>query len=490
MSEVFQIHPIDNVAVALQPLTKGDTVLGVTALEDIPYAHKVALRAVSAGEAVMKYGYPIGRATCAIEPGAHVHTHNMASALSGTSDYSRPDAYLSYTPEKAAYTFSGYLRPDGRAGIRNDIWILPTVGCANQAALQFASAAQQLALDGVSGVYAFTHPYGCSQLGEDMANTQKILAGLAKNPNAAGVLLVSLGCENNNLDAMRPFLEGCDAQKVRCLVLQQSDDEVGDALRLLKELATYAATFKRQDLPLSMLTIGMKCGGSDALSGITANPLCGQIADLLTSSGGRCMLSEVPEMFGAEQILLNRCTSAQVFDAAAGMIGAFKQNYVDHGVPVYENPSPGNRAGGITTLEEKSLGCVQKGGRAAVTDVLAYGAQCQKPGLSLLSGPGNDMVSTTALTAAGAVMLLFTTGRGTPLGAPVPTLKLASGTAIAEKKPGWIDFDCAAAIHQGGMTGARDALLDKMLQIAAGQPAKNEAAGYREIAILRGGVTL
>lgn len=490
MEPIFQIHPDDNVAVAQKELEAGKVYSGIRALEAVPYAHKIALRPIEPGEMVVKYGYPIGKASCAIPAGCHVHTHNMVSLLNGIPVYERPKAYLSYSVKDSGRTFSGYLRPDGRVGIRNDIWILPTVGCANRAALRFEKAAQQLNLAGVTGVHAFTHPYGCSQLGEDLENTQRILCGLAKNPNAAGVLFVSLGCENNNWQVLSSYLKDCDPEKIRCIVLQESDDELTDAMQLIQELAAYARQFVRQNVSLRHLTVGLKCGGSDALSGITANPLCGKITDYLTDSGASCILTEVPEMFGAEQILLNRCANQQVFENAVAMINAFKQNFIDHGVAIYENPSPGNRAGGITTLEEKSLGCVQKGGCAVVTDVLPYGAQCTKAGLSLLASPGNDMVSTTALAAAGAVMILFTTGRGTPLGAPVPTVKLASGTELAEKKKAWIDFDCASAIRQSGMVGARDLLFNRLLEIADGKLTKNELADNREIAILKCGVTL
>ncbi len=448
------IHPRDNVAVRMED------------------GHKYALRAIAQGESVIKYGFPIGEATCDIPAGAHVHTHNLKSRLSGCLEYT-------YTPETAAVhreepaVVRAFVRADGRVGVRNEVWIVPTVGCVNKIAEQIARR---------TGAFCFSHPYGCSQLGDDLRCTQKLLAGLIRHPNAGGVLVLGLGCENNSVAAMKEVLGAVDESRVRFLIAQDCEDEIVEGVTIVRELQTIAATDQRQPVPVSKLTVGLKCGGSDGLSGITANPMAGRIADRLTAMGGACVLTEVPEMFGAEQLLMNRCVSEAVFHKTVSLINGFKRYFLSHGQPVGENPSPGNKAGGITTLEEKSLGCVQKGGAAPVTDVLDYGEPATKSGLHLLNGPGNDMVAVTNLAASGCQLILFTTGRGTPLGGPVPTLKIATNTALAARKPAWIDFDA--------QTGAEEDLFRLLLDTANGRPAKNEQNACREIAIFKDGVTL
>ena len=448
------IHPRDNVAVRLSD------------------GHKYALRDIAQGESVVKYGFPIGEATRDISAGEHVHTHNLKSRLSGCLDYT-------YTPETAEIhreepaVIRAYVRADGRIGIRNDVWIIPTVGCVNKIAERIAAE---------TGAFCFSHPYGCSQLGDDQRCTQKILAGLIRHPNAGGVLVLGLGCENNSVAAMREVLGPYDETRVRFLIAQDCEDELAEGVKTVRELQTIAAEDRRQPVPVSKLVVGLKCGGSDGLSGITANPMVGRIADRLTAMGGACVLTEVPEMFGAERLLMDRCADEATFHRTVELINGFKRYFLSHGQPVGENPSPGNKAGGITTLEEKSLGCMQKGGPAPVTDVLDYGDTATKPGLSLLNGPGNDMVAVTNLAASGCQLILFTTGRGTPLGGPVPTLKIATNTALAAKKPAWIDFDA--------QSGAEADLFDLLLATADGQPTRNETNGCREIAIFKDGVTL
>ena len=493
MEKLIKINDMDNVAVAAQALAKGETtkVCGgsITAAQDIPFGHKIALRGIRRGEIVVKYGSPIGKASQDIPAGTHVHSHNLITGLSGRSEYSYSPAQPARVPA-ADLSFEGYLRGDGRVGIRNEIWIIPTVGCINKLAERIALEAGRRFADKCGGVFAFTHPYGCSQLGEDLECTRKILAGLVRHPNAGGVLVLGLGCENNNIASFRAYLGDVDGERIKFLSAQDASDETEQALALIAELAEKTAADRRTELPLGRLTVGFKCGGSDAFSGITANPLCGRVTDTLTASGGRAILTEVPEMFGAETRLFGRCRDRGVFDAASAMINGFKDYYLSHSQPVYENPSPGNKAGGITTLEEKSLGCIEKGGSAEVTDVLGYGGTCREPGLTLLTGPGNDMVSCTNLTAAGANLILFTTGRGTPFGAPVPTIKISSNSQLSGRKPNWIDYDAGRILSGKSFGEAAGELLRLITSTASGEKTKNELSGCREIAIFKDGVTL
>ncbi|MEG1549060.1 MAG: altronate dehydratase family protein [Ruthenibacterium sp.] len=489
MTKLIQISPADNVAVALHPVAKGETVLGITALEDIPQGHKMALKPIACGENAVKYGFPIGHALADIVAGAWVHVHNLKTNLSDGGSYVYAPAVPQVAPQTAE-TFDGFVRADGRAAIRNEIWILPTVGCVNGVAQKLAHDHQDLVTGNVEGLYAYPHPFGCSQMGDDHAKTRKLLAALARHPNAAGVLVLSLGCENLTKEQFLEELGEYDANRVKFLTCQEVDDEFAAASVLLHQLAAYAQTFARQPIPVSELVIGMKCGGSDGLSGITANPTVGAFSDLLIARGGSTVLTEVPEMFGAEGLLMNRCVNEAVFQKAVAMITDFKDYFTSHHQVVYENPSPGNKKGGITSLEDKSLGCVQKGGTAPVSDVIGYGdAVCTK-GLNLLSGPGNDLVSATALTAAGAHMVLFTTGRGTPFGAPAPTVKIATNTALYEKKSGWMDFNAGGVADGEPIADAAKRLLDKVLCVASGEKTKSEQNGYREISIFKDGVVL
>lgn len=395
-------------------------------------------------------------------------------------------------PRQFAPMFDGYLRANGTAGIRNEIWIIPTVGCVNKICTRLAAhAREQFGQAGVDGIFAFEHPYGCSQLGDDLVNTQCVLAGLVRHPNAGGVLVVGLGCENNNLAEFRKVLGEVDGDRVRFLASQEVEDEYAAGMEMLARLVERASAMRRESLPISKLVVGLKCGGSDGFSGITANPLLGRVSDWLTSHGATTLLTEVPEMFGAEPVLLDRCIDRDVFGRCVAMINNFKYYYLRHGLAIDENPSPGNREGGITTLEEKSLGCVQKGGCAAVADVLEYGQRVRRAGLSLVSGPGNDAVSTTALAAAGAQMILFTTGRGTPLGGPVPTVKVATTSELARRKRSWIDFDAGPLLTGESLQAAGDRLFQQIMQIASGrQRTRNEENDFREIAIFKDGVTL
>ncbi len=489
----IRIHPDDNVAVALEDLRKGETLtldtVSVTAIEDIARGHKIALRDIKEGEPVVKYGNPIGLAKADIPAGAWAHVHNVRTGLSESADYTY-DHKVYDKPKVSPRTFMGYRRPDGRAAVRNELWIIPTVGCVNSVAARMVQENQHLVKGSIDGLYTFAHPYGCSQMGSDHAQTRKLLAALVRHPNAGGVLVLSLGCENLTHDQFVEELGEWDDKRVKFLTCQQVEDEFEAGAKLLEELAEYAGQFKREELPASELVVGMKCGGSDGLSGITANPTVGRFSDRLTALGGSTVLTEVPEMFGAENILFSRCMDEEVFNKAVKMVNNFKEYFVSHGQVVYENPSPGNKAGGITTLEDKSCGCVQKGGSAQIVDVLEYAEPVKKKGLNLLSGPGNDLVSATDLTAAGAHIILFTTGRGTPFGAPAPTVKISTNTALYEKKGNWIDFNAGSVAQGEDLDHAGDRLLDFVLEIASGKKTHAEERGAREIAIFKDGVTL
>ena len=493
MHELLRITPRDNVAVALRALTAGEVLqaddVTVTVKTDVPAGHKIALTDLKENDHVIKYGYPIGYAKADIPAGSHVHVHNLHTLLSGELTYTYRPTHpaLEPLPER---TFMGYPRKDGRVGIRNELIILPTVGCVNDVARGLERDAQRLAGGGVEKVYAFAHPYGCSQMTEDQENTRRVLADLATHPNFGGVLLLGLGCENSGVDIIRSYMGDFDPDRVRFLICQQVEDEHEAGMKLLEELAENMRGETRVPCPASKLVVGLKCGGSDGFSGITANPLLGAVSDGICAAGGTALLTEVPEMFGAEELLMARCKDEEVFKKTCDLVNGFKKYYQDHHMPVYENPSPGNKAGGITTLEEKSLGCTQKGGLGEVQDVLQYTMPVEKKGLNLVWGPGNDICAVTSLSAAGAQMILFTTGRGTPLGGPAPTLKVATNANLAAKKHGWIDFNAGQLLQGVTMEEAAQQLFQLVLATANGQETQAEKHGYREIAIFKDGVTL
>jgi Altronate dehydratase len=484
----------DSVAVALRDLTAGEEASfggGTIVLkEDIPFGHKVALADIKEGQNIIKYGFPIGHALKDIPAGSHIHTDNLKTNLSGVIEYKYSKTQNVIKAAKPE-TFMGYKRKSGRAGVRNEVWIIPTVGCVNSTAQILAKEANRAFAGQTDGFFAYTHNMGCSQLGDDMKTTQKILKGLINNPNAGAVLVLSLGCENNNLDVFKPLLGDYDPDRVKFLVTQNIEDEYDAGLKILGELASYAASFKREPVPVSDLVIGFKCGGSDGLSGISANPLCGRINDMLVARGGSTILTEVPEMFGAETILMNRAEDEKVFEKIVALINNFKEYFIRHKQVIYENPSPGNKKGGISSMEDKSLGCIQKGGKAQVADVLDFGQSVSRNGLNLLTGPGNDQVSCTNLTAAGAQIILFTTGRGNPFGAPVPTLKISSNTPLYERKTNWIDYNAGQIIDGKSFEDAASELYALVLNVASGRvQTKNEIYGYREISVFRDGVIL
>ena len=494
MQSYMKIHINDNVAVAVEGLKKGMTVsmdgLLFVLKNDIPAGHKFALCDIPAGGKVIKYGFPIGHAAEHISVGSHVHTHNVCSDLNSLLEYRYQPRYTELPPIPAQ-TFRGYKRRDGRAGIRNEVWIIPTVGCVNGIAKQIEAEGQKYIKGGLEAVVAYSHPYGCSQLGGDLLYTQKALCGMIRHPNAAGVLVLGLGCEHNRISELKKVLGPYEEDRVKFLVTQDVDDEVAAALELLEELCGRAAMCEREEIPASELVLGLKCGGSDGFSGITANPLVGSLSDRLIAQGGSAVLTEVPEMFGAETLLMQRCRSREVFDKTVALINDFKSYFISHNEPIDENPAPGNKDGGITTLEDKSLGCVQKGGTAPVEDVLAYGEPVHKKGLSLLQAPGNDLVATNALMFSGAHLVLFTTGRGTPFGCAVPTVKIASNSDMALRKSSWIDFNAGRLAEGESMESLTAELFRMVLDIASGEKkAKSEALDKRDLTIFKDGVTV
>ncbi|MDR0469638.1 MAG: altronate dehydratase family protein [Peptococcaceae bacterium] len=491
---MVKIHPADNVAVTVQPVSVGQALtIGtgtVAALSEANAGHKLAIADIPEGSPVIKYGYPIGFATTAIKAGEHVHSHNLRTSLDGLRNYAYHAKLTPPAPQKPGKAMC-FRRGDDKVGIRNEIWIIPTTGCVNSIGEIVARKAQSLIRGSVQGVYSFPHPYGCSQLGEDHDNTKKALGGLVRHPNAGGVLVLGLGCENNGVEGMKKLLGNINEDRVKFLVCQECEDEVTAALDMVNALITVSQNDAREPVSVSELIVGLKCGGSDGLSGITANPLVGVFSDRLVAEGGSTILTEVPEMFGAETMLMDRCNNDEVFHKLVSLINGYKAYFTDHGQPVYENPSPGNKIGGITTLEEKSLGCTQKAGSATVADVLPYGEALREKGLNLLQAPGNDLVASTALAVSGAHLILFTTGRGTPFGSPVPTIKIASNTPLYKKKCSWIDFDAGALTAGSSLGELADELYAYVIALASGEAyTKAEQNGIRDIAIFKDGVTL
>lgn len=494
-TKYLKINSADNVAVAIEPLKQGESIVVdgavVSIIEDIPAGHKVALKNFVEGENVIKYGYPIGHVLKDRPKGSWLNENHIKTNLAGLLEYTyAPHAVNLDIPDRGL-TFKGYRRKNGDVGVRNEIWIIPTVGCVNGIVTQLADKLREETKGkGVDAIVAFPHNYGCSQLGDDHENTKKILRDMVLHPNAGGVLVVGLGCENNQPDIFKEFVGEVDDSRIRYMVAQKCEDEISEGMKLLHGIYKEVKKDVRTDIPLSELRVGLKCGGSDGFSGITANPLLGLFSDFLIAQGGTSVLTEVPEMFGAETILMNRCADRKLFDQTVSLINNFKDYFLSHGEPVCENPSPGNKAGGISTLEEKALGCTQKCGKSLVRGVLDYGERLEVKGLSLLSAPGNDLVASTALAACGCHIVLFTTGRGTPFGTFVPTMKVSTNSALAKQKPTWIDFNAGVIVEDELMEKTLERFIDYVIRVASGETVNNEKKSYREIAIFKNGVTL
>lgn len=495
MNNYLIIHENDNVLIALHDFSKGNKInIGdeiFTFEEDIKRAHKVARININKGENIIKYGRPIGYATVDIKKGQHVHTHNIKTNLNDIISYFYKPHFEQVKTHLGARTIKAYRRFNDEIGIRNELWIIPTVGCVNGTVDGIVDAFKRRNdLSSIDGVFGFKHPYGCSQMGDDHVHTRKTLQNIVKHPNAGGVLVLGLGCENNQVDIFKETLGEYNKDRVKFLIAQEVEDEIEEGVKILEELFEKMVGDNREDFPIGKLKIGLECGGSDGLSGITANPLLGVFSDYLITHSGTTVLTEVPEMFGAETILMDRCINKKVYHKTVDMINEFKAYYKNHGQVIYENPSPGNKNGGITTLEDKSLGCIQKSGSSQVVDVLKLGDRLHKQGLNLLSAPGNDAVATTALGIAGCHMVLFTTGRGTPFGGFIPTMKLSTNTPLAKKKSNWIDFDAGRLVGERSMDELLEEFVDYLVDVVNGKYVNQEKNNFREIAIFKSGVTL
>ena len=492
----LKINPADSVVVCLRAMKAGETVSAdgkvITLLQDVPAGHKVLIEDKNEGEDIIKYGYPIGHAKKNLKAGEWVDENNLKTNLAGTLEYTYNPVDDKLSIAKGNRTFKGYVRKNGDVGVRNEIWVVPTVGCVNGIAERVAKQLEEeTKLEGIDAVHAWHHNYGCSQLSEDHEATRKVLRDIVLHPNAGAVLVLSLGCENNQPEDFMAMLGDYDKDRIKLVVTQRVEgDEVEECMNVLRNLYAIAKNDCREDVPVSKLRVGLKCGGSDGFSGITANPLEGEFSDWLVAQGGTSILTEVPEMFGAETILMNRCETRELFDKTVSLINNFKNYFLSHGEPVGENPSPGNKAGGISTLEDKALGCTQKCGRAPVCGVLEYGDRLQTTGLNLLSAPGNDLVASTALAAAGCHIVLFSTGRGTPFGTFVPTMKISTNSNLYNNKKNWIDFNAGQLVDGKSMMELVPEFIDKVLAVASGEQAQNEKNGYREISIFKNGVTL
>ncbi|MBQ1667100.1 MAG: altronate dehydratase [Prevotella sp.] len=492
----LKINPADSVVVCLRPMQKGETInidgKTIEVKQDTPAGHKLLIKDAPKGTDIIKYGYPIGHTIEDLSEGQWVNENNIKTNLSGSLEYTYSPVDEKLSIENENLTFKGYMRKNGEVGIRNEIWIVPTVGCVNGIAEKLVEMLKaETGCEGIDAIHAWHHNYGCSQLSGDHENTRKVLRDIVLHPNAGAVLILSLGCENNQPDEFIKLLGDYDKDRIKLLVTQKVEgDELEEGMKILRNLYNVARQDVRTEVPISHLRVGLKCGGSDGFSGITANPLVGEFSDWLVAQGGTSILTEVPEMFGAETILMNRCENSQLFEQTVTMINDFKEYFLSHGEPVGENPSPGNKAGGISTLEDKALGCTQKCGRAPVSGVLAYGDRLQVNGLNLLSAPGNDLVAATALASSGCQIVLFTTGRGTPFGTFVPTMKVSTNSLLFQNKPNWIDFNAGELLEGVEMKALLRKFIELIIKVASGDLVRNEINGYREISIFKNGVTL
>lgn len=496
LSSFIKINPADSVVVCLRPFNEGETInidgKEIKVLQDTPAGHKILIKDAPKGTNIIKYGYPIGHAKEDLIAGQWVNENNLKTNLSGTLSYEYHPVNETLNIKNDNRTFKGFVRKNGEVGVRNEIWIVPTVGCVNGISDRLAAMLQEeTKLEGIDAVHSWHHNYGCSQLSEDHENTRKVLRDIVLHPNAGAVLVVGLGCENNQPEEFEKLLRNYDKERIKFMVVQKvKGDEIEEGMKILRSLYNIAKEDKRKDCPLSELRIGLKCGGSDGFSGITGNPLVGEFSDYIVAQGGTSILTEVPEMFGAETILMNRCKTPELFQETVDLVNNFKEYFLSHGEPVGENPSPGNKAGGISTLEDKALGCTQKCGRAPVSGVLGYGDRLKTNGLNLLSAPGNDLVASTALAAAGCQIVLFTTGRGTPFGTFIPTMKISTNSNLYKNKPNWIDFNAGELVEGTDMQALVQKFTDKVISVASGEKTCNEKNGYREISIFKNGVTL
>ncbi|MBS5790954.1 UxaA family hydrolase [Fusobacterium sp.] len=496
MKEFIKINECDNVIIALRDYKKDEVIdlegEKITLLEDINRGHKIAIKNINKGENVVKYGLPIGYALEDIKVGSWVHTHNTKTNLKDLNTYSYTPKFTDRKLDLKDIKVNVYKRKNGDVGVRNELWIVPTVGCVNGIAQRikdaFLAEVGELEIDNIN---VLTHNYGCSQLGEDHINTRIILQNTVKHPNAGGVLVLGLGCENNQVADFKKTLGEYDGERVKFLISQEVDDEIEIGKNILIELYNQMKNDKREEVSISEINFGLECGGSDGLSGITANPMLGYFSDYIIALGGTTVLTEVPEMFGAETLLMERCKDEKTFEKCVHMINNFKEYFIKNGQEIYENPSPGNKKGGITTLEDKSLGCTQKSGTSKVIDVLKYGEVLKEKGLNLLSAPGNDLVATTALAAAKCHLVLFTTGRGNPYGGYVPTVKISTNTQLYEKKRKWIDFNAGRIVTENmSFEEITKEFIDYIVSVINGEKTNNEKNRFQEIAIFKSGVTL
>ncbi|MFR8990111.1 MAG: UxaA family hydrolase [Fusobacterium sp.] len=496
MKEFIKINECDNVIIALRDYKKDEVIdledAKITLLEDINRGHKIAIKNINKKENIVKYGLPIGYALENIKVGSWVHTHNTKTNLKDLNTYSYTPKFTDRKLDLEDIKVNVYKRKNGDVGVRNELWIVPTVGCVNGIAQRikeaFLAEVGELEIDDIN---VLTHNYGCSQLGEDHINTRIILQNTVKHPNAGGVLVLGLGCENNQVAEFEKTLGEYDRERVKFLISQEVDDEIEIGKNILLDLYNKMKNDKREEVSISEINFGLECGGSDGLSGITANPMLGYFSDYIIALGGTTVLTEVPEMFGAETLLMERCKDEETFEKCVHMINDFKEYFIKNGQEIYENPSPGNKKGGITTLEDKSLGCTQKSGTSKVIDVLKYGEVLKEKGLNLLSAPGNDLVATTALAAAKCHLVLFTTGRGNPYGGYVPTVKISTNTQLYEKKRKWIDFNAGRIVTENmSFEEITKEFIDYIVSVINGEKTNNEKNRFQEIAIFKSGVTL
>lgn len=494
ISPVIRLNPIDDVVIARRQLMLG-TILqeegGLRIAAMIPAGHKMATRDIAQGESVKRYGQIIGVASQPIKAGQHVHTHNLSM-----SDFSRTHAFGvdvkpdDYVPSPA--TFMGIVRPDGRVATRNYIGVLTSVNCSATAARAIADHFRRdvhpealAEFPNVDGVVALTHGLGCAvdALGEPLQILRRTLAGYAKHPNFAAVLIVGLGCETNQISGLLEAHDLKENEYFHTFTIQETGGTaktVAHGIEKIKRMLPEANAVEREPVSASHLTLGLQCGGSDGYSGITANPALGAAVDLLVRHGGTAILSETPEIYGAEHLLTRRAVSSEVGEKLLARIDWWEEYCAKNGAEMNNNPSAGNKAGGLTTILEKSLGAVAKGGTSNLVDVYEYAETVTAKGLVFMDTPGYDPISATGQVAGGANVICFTTGRGSAYGcAPSPSLKLSTNTALWQRQEEDIDINCGA-IADGLSTPQRigEEFFQMILDAASGRKTKSELHGY------------